>query len=96
MHAYVQVALDDAKESEIYETLKGYPEVQEVHILFGEWDINSQSLELTAPEAFRDFCHGQDPKHSRSKADFNNDHSKVKFFIKTKTFSYRYDNMRQA
>ncbi|MBW2973673.1 Lrp/AsnC ligand binding domain-containing protein [Candidatus Woesearchaeota archaeon] len=54
MHAYVQVALDDAKESEIYETLKGYPEVQEVHILFGEWDIIAK-LELTAPEALGTF-----------------------------------------
>jgi DNA-binding Lrp family transcriptional regulator len=54
MHAYVQIGLDDAKESEIYEALKALPEVKEVHILFGEWDIIAK-LELTAPEALGTF-----------------------------------------
>lgn len=54
MHAYVQIALDEAKETDIYEALKVLPEVREVHILFGEWDIIAK-LELDAPEALGTF-----------------------------------------
>jgi DNA-binding Lrp family transcriptional regulator len=54
MQAYVQIALDDAKESEIYNALKQLPEVQETHILFGEWDVIVK-LELDAPEALGTF-----------------------------------------
>ncbi len=54
MNAYVQIALEEAKESDIYNALKALPEVQEVHILFGEWDIIAK-LELSAPEALGTF-----------------------------------------
>ncbi|MBW2986496.1 Lrp/AsnC ligand binding domain-containing protein [Candidatus Woesearchaeota archaeon] len=54
MQAYVQISLDDAKESEIYGSLKQLPEVQEAHILFGEWDVIVK-LELSAPEALGTF-----------------------------------------
>ena len=54
MHAYVQIGLEDSKESEIFNALKLLPEVQEVHILFGEWDIIAK-LELSAPEALGTF-----------------------------------------
>ena len=54
MHAYVQIALDGARETDIYEALKGLPEVKEVHILFGEWDVIAK-LELSAPEALGTF-----------------------------------------
>ncbi|MEM4264127.1 MAG: Lrp/AsnC ligand binding domain-containing protein [Candidatus Woesearchaeota archaeon] len=54
MHAFVQIALDSAKESDIYDELKAMPEVKEVHILFGEWDLIAK-LELPAPEALGTF-----------------------------------------
>ncbi|MBW3004915.1 Lrp/AsnC ligand binding domain-containing protein [Candidatus Woesearchaeota archaeon] len=54
MNAYVQIALEEAKEVDIYNALKALPEVQEVHILFGEWDIIAK-LELDAPEALGTF-----------------------------------------
>ena len=54
MHAYVQIGLEDSKESEIFNALKLLPEIQEVHILFGEWDIIAK-LELSAPEALGTF-----------------------------------------
>lgn len=54
MQAYVQIGLDDAKESDTYEALKALPEVKELHILFGEWDIIAK-LELPAPEALGTF-----------------------------------------
>lgn len=50
MYAYVQIALDSASETDIYEALKGMPEVKEAHILFGEWDVIAK-IELPAPEA---------------------------------------------
>ena len=50
MYAYVQIALDSAKETDTYEALKKMEEVKEVHILFGEWDIIAK-LELPAPGA---------------------------------------------
>ena len=50
MYAYVQIALDSANETDIYEALKSMPEVKEVHILFGEWDVIAK-LELPAPQA---------------------------------------------
>jgi len=54
MHAYVQIGLDSAKETDIYDALKAMREVREVHILFGEWDIIAK-LELPAPEALGTF-----------------------------------------
>ena len=54
MLAYVQIALDNAKETDIYNQLRGLPEIQEAHILFGEWDLMVK-LELPAPEALGTF-----------------------------------------
>ena len=54
MHAYVQIGLDSAKETDIYDALKAMREVKEVHILFGEWDVIAK-LELPAPEALGTF-----------------------------------------
>ena len=42
--------MDSANETDIYEALKGMPEVKEVHILFGEWDVIAK-LELPVPQA---------------------------------------------
>lgn len=39
MQAYIQIALDGAKEREVAAKLEKMKEVKEVHILFGEWDI---------------------------------------------------------
>jgi len=58
MLAYVQIALDDAKETDIYNSLKSLPEIKETHILFGEWDIMVK-LELQAPEALGTFVMDQ-------------------------------------
>jgi len=54
MLAYVQIALDSAREQNIYETLKSLQHVREVHILFGEWDMIAK-LELPSPEALGTF-----------------------------------------
>ena len=54
MLAYVQIALDNAKETDIYNQLRGLPEIQEAHILFGEWDLMVK-IELQAPEALGTF-----------------------------------------
>jgi len=54
MHAYVQIGLEESKEVDVYEALKALPEVREIHILFGEWDIIAK-LELPAPEALGTF-----------------------------------------
>lgn len=54
MLAYVQIALDGAREQNIYETLKSMREIKEVHILFGEWDMIAK-LELPSPEALGTF-----------------------------------------
>ena len=54
MLAYVQIALDDAKEADIYNQLRGLPEIQEAHILFGEWDLMVK-IELQAQEALGTF-----------------------------------------
>ena len=56
MYAYVKIALDSANETDIYEALKGMPEVKEVHILFGEWDVIAK-LELPVPQA-KPICQG--------------------------------------
>jgi DNA-binding Lrp family transcriptional regulator len=39
MKAYVQISLDQVRESEVLEKLQSMEEVKDVHILFGEWDI---------------------------------------------------------
>ncbi len=49
MQAYVQIALDSAKEQDIYDRLSSLDEIKEVHILFGEWDMIVK-LELKDPE----------------------------------------------
>lgn len=54
MFAYVQIALENADETEIKDNLKGFPEVKEVHILFGEWDLMAK-LEVESPEELATF-----------------------------------------
>ena len=48
------ITLDSAKEQEIYEELRDIPEVREVHILFGEWDMIVK-VEIPTPEALAQF-----------------------------------------
>ena len=54
MQAFVQIALDGAQESHVFDALKGMRETKEVHILFGEWDMIAK-LELASPEALGTF-----------------------------------------
>ncbi|MBW2968645.1 Lrp/AsnC ligand binding domain-containing protein [Candidatus Woesearchaeota archaeon] len=54
MHAYVQIALENANEAEIKDKLKVLPEVRDVHILFGEWDLMAK-LEIESPEQLAAF-----------------------------------------
>ena len=54
MHAFVQIALDSAREQEVFDRLQDSPEVKEVSVLFGEWDILAK-LELEDPEALGTF-----------------------------------------
>ncbi len=37
--AYVMVSVTDGFERELVAKLQSFPEVEEVHILFGEWDV---------------------------------------------------------
>ncbi len=39
MLAYVLIALKTCDESKVLDSLKQLPEVEEAHVLFGEWDI---------------------------------------------------------
>ena len=54
MLAYVQVSLNKRNERDVYETLVDMPEVKEVHILFGEWDLIAL-LDLESPEHLGSF-----------------------------------------
>ena len=54
MQAYVQIGLEESRETDIYDALKALPEVKELHILFGEWDLIAK-LELPAAEALGTF-----------------------------------------
>ncbi len=54
MLAYVQVALENANEVDVKTQLKGFPQVKEAHILFGEWDLMIK-LEVESPEALAAF-----------------------------------------
>ena len=54
MLGYVLVTLDRAKEQEVYEDLRDIPDVREVHILFGEWDLIVK-IESPTPEALAQF-----------------------------------------
>ena len=49
MYAYVLVALHDCDEQEVLEELQEHPEVEEAHILFGEWDLLVK-LKVSSPE----------------------------------------------
>lgn len=50
MLAYVLIALDSAREQNIYDEIKDMDNIRDVHILFGEWDMVAK-LELEDPEA---------------------------------------------
>jgi len=39
MLAYVLIALKTCDENKVLDSLKQLPEVEEAHVLFGEWDI---------------------------------------------------------
>ena len=54
MFAYVQIALENANEQEIKDKLQFFPEVKDVHILFGEWDLMAK-LEVESPEQLATF-----------------------------------------
>ena len=54
MFAYILIALDSAREQQIYEELKELDAVKDAHILFGEWDMVAK-LELENPEALSSF-----------------------------------------
>ena len=54
MQAYLQIALDGAKEQEIYDSLRSMHEVREVNLMFGEWDILAK-LDLPTAEALGTF-----------------------------------------
>jgi DNA-binding Lrp family transcriptional regulator len=54
MQAYVLIALDSAREQQIYEEIKDMEGIKDAHILFGEWDMVAK-LELENPEALSAF-----------------------------------------
>lgn len=54
MQAYVQISLDSAKENEVLTKLQVLPEVKEVHILFGEWDMIAK-IEVSNQEGLGPF-----------------------------------------
>ncbi len=54
MFAYVQIGLENVSEQEIKDKLKFFPEVKDVHILFGEWDLMAK-LEIESPEQLATF-----------------------------------------
>jgi len=39
MYAYILVSLEESSETEILSEFSDLPEVEEAHILFGEWDL---------------------------------------------------------
>ncbi|MCC7574735.1 Lrp/AsnC ligand binding domain-containing protein [Candidatus Woesearchaeota archaeon] len=47
MYAYILVALDESGVEDIVEEFRDLEEVQEAHILFGEWDL---IIKVKAPE----------------------------------------------
>lgn len=50
MIAYVLIGLRDCDEQEVLNELVEHDEVEEAHILFGEWDIIAK-LNVSSPEA---------------------------------------------
>ena len=50
MYAYVLIALADCDEQEVLDELQNFKEVEEAHILFGEWDLIVK-LKAESPEA---------------------------------------------
>jgi Lrp/AsnC family transcriptional regulator, leucine-responsive regulatory protein len=47
MYAYILVALDESGVEEVVEEFRDMEEVEEAHILFGEWDL---IIKVKAPE----------------------------------------------
>lgn len=54
MLAYVLVSLNEPNESAVLDYFTGLPEVQETHILFGEWDLIIK-VKLESAEAVGSF-----------------------------------------
>jgi DNA-binding Lrp family transcriptional regulator len=50
MNAYVLIGLTDCDEQMIVEKLAKYKQVEEIHILFGEWDLIAK-LNVENPDA---------------------------------------------
>jgi DNA-binding Lrp family transcriptional regulator len=53
MKAFVQIALEKG-EQEAFTKLEAMQEVQEIHFIFGEWDILAK-LDIPSPEALSTF-----------------------------------------
>lgn len=49
MHAYVLIGLTDCDEQLIVEKLTKHKQIEEIHILFGEWDLIAK-LNVESPE----------------------------------------------
>lgn len=54
MYAYVLIQLDEPNEREVLEEFSSMPEVEEAHILFGEWDLIIK-IKIPSPEAVASF-----------------------------------------
>jgi len=54
MFAYVLLSVDSAKENEILDALADFSEIDEVRILFGEWDMICK-VEAENPDALATF-----------------------------------------
>lgn len=54
MYAYILVGLDEPNEREVLEEFTSMKEVEEAHILFGEWDLILK-IKIDSPEAVSNF-----------------------------------------
>jgi DNA-binding Lrp family transcriptional regulator len=54
MHAYILVALDEIGVEDVVEEFRDMDEVEEAHILFGEWDLIIK-LKASTPEEVAQF-----------------------------------------
>ncbi|MBI4983291.1 Lrp/AsnC ligand binding domain-containing protein [Candidatus Woesearchaeota archaeon] len=50
MKSFVLIAMKEGGERELLQELSGFPEVEDVHILFGEWDILAEVNVSSAEE----------------------------------------------
>lgn len=64
MKAFILVSLLERTERNVLSELKTYPEVKNVYILFGEWDLVAE-IEVSNPEELGTFV----INHIRSRSD---------------------------